>query len=213
LPGRDEKSGYDGQAGRDGQADRDGNAAVTRRALRDVIVSSTLDDAEAVFAAIRIANPAGLGSAERHDVHLPATVTPAQAMAEAADRDSIARQWSNGFADVLGIGLEAYETARARRADPPDAALAAYLTFLAAFPDSHVERKHGADAAAAVRRSAAVVRGDLERCAELLEMLPELLAWDVALKAEGINPGTSADLTVATAFAWRLGLRSGIVDV
>jgi triphosphoribosyl-dephospho-CoA synthase len=31
-----------------------------------------------------------------------------------------------------------------------------------------------------------------------------LLAWDAALKAKNINPGTSADLTVATLFAHRL---------
>jgi triphosphoribosyl-dephospho-CoA synthase len=187
--------------------------AITRQAIRDVIATSTLDDADAVFAAIRIANPAGLGSAQRHDVHLPATATLADAMAEAADRDSIARQWTNGFAEILGVGLEAYETARARRANASDAALAAYLTFLSAFPDSHVVRKHGASAAAAVQRSATRVRREFERYAEPLEMLPKLLMWDANLKAEGINPGTSADLTVATAFAWRLGLRSSIADV
>jgi triphosphoribosyl-dephospho-CoA synthase len=32
----------------------------------------------------------------------------------------------------------------------------------------------------------------------------ELLALDSALKAEGLNPGTSADLTVASLFARRL---------
>ena len=32
----------------------------------------------------------------------------------------------------------------------------------------------------------------------------DLLAWDAALKTDGINPGTSADLTVATLFARRL---------
>ena len=181
--------------------------------LRAVIAASTLDDAEAVFAAIRIANPAGLGSAGRHDVRLRATVALPRAMAEAADRDSIARQWTNGFADVLGIGLETYETARARWTNPSDAALAAYLTFLAAFPDSHVVRKHGASAAAAVQRRAVRVRAEFERCTEPSDMMPELLAWDAALKAEGINPGTSADLTVATAFAWRVGLRSSTLDV
>jgi len=31
-----------------------------------------------------------------------------------------------------------------------------------------------------------------------------LLGWDSALKSRGINPGTSADLTVATLFASRL---------
>jgi triphosphoribosyl-dephospho-CoA synthase len=36
------------------------------------------------------------------------------------------------------------------------------------------------------------------------QIVPALLAWDAALKAKGINPGTSADLTVATLFAHRL---------
>jgi triphosphoribosyl-dephospho-CoA synthase len=36
------------------------------------------------------------------------------------------------------------------------------------------------------------------------KLLPDLLAWDEALKAKAINPGTTADLTVATLFAHRL---------
>jgi triphosphoribosyl-dephospho-CoA synthase len=32
----------------------------------------------------------------------------------------------------------------------------------------------------------------------------ELLVWDADLKARGINPGTTADLTVATSFGIRL---------
>jgi triphosphoribosyl-dephospho-CoA synthase len=36
------------------------------------------------------------------------------------------------------------------------------------------------------------------------QILPALLTWDAALKAKFINPGTSADLTVATLFAHRL---------
>jgi triphosphoribosyl-dephospho-CoA synthase len=35
-------------------------------------------------------------------------------------------------------------------------------------------------------------------------LLPDLLAWDAGLKRDGINPGTSADLTVAVLFAERL---------
>jgi len=36
------------------------------------------------------------------------------------------------------------------------------------------------------------------------QVLPALLTWDAALKAKAINPGTTADLTVATLFADRL---------
>jgi triphosphoribosyl-dephospho-CoA synthase len=39
---------------------------------------------------------------------------------------------------------------------------------------------------------------------ESADLFGELLAWDAALKARSINPGTAADLTVATLFAHRL---------
>ena len=38
----------------------------------------------------------------------------------------------------------------------------------------------------------------------LARLTEELMAWDTSLKARNINPGTSADLTVATLFAHRL---------
>jgi triphosphoribosyl-dephospho-CoA synthase len=171
-----------------------------------VIAASDLNDAQAVFDAIRIAQPGGLGSAARYDVHQPATVPLRAAMAEAASRDCVARQWVNGFADVLGAGLSVYEFARARWSDPSWAAVAAYLTFLTTFPDSHLARKHGPAVAAAVQRQAERVRAEFIACADPSAMLPFLLTWDQALKADGSNPGTSADLTVAVVFARRLGL-------
>ncbi|WP_158922519.1 triphosphoribosyl-dephospho-CoA synthase [Acidisphaera sp. S103] len=172
-----------------------------------VIAASDLEDAQAVFEAIRLAQPGGLGSADRHDVHQPATVTLAAAMAEAADRDSIARQWTNGFADILGPTLTSYAAARLRWPDPSWATLTAFLEFLATCPDSHIQRKHGPAIATSVQHKANSVRDALAACTNPATMLPELLAWDHVLKVKGINPGTSADLTVATAFAWRLGLR------
>jgi triphosphoribosyl-dephospho-CoA synthase len=41
-------------------------------------------------------------------------------------------------------------------------------------------------------------------------LMPEIMALDAILKQKGHNPGTSADLTVATVFSIRLlgGLRS-----
>jgi triphosphoribosyl-dephospho-CoA synthase len=186
-------------------------AAEQRTTVDAVIAASDLDDARAVFEAIRIAQPGGLGSAARHDVHQPPTVTLREAMAEAASRDSVARQWVNGFADVLGTGMSVYQSARLRWNDASIAALAAYLTFLSAFPDSHVQRRHGSSVAARVQQEAVRAREDLARSVDPTALQPRLLTWDAALKADGINPGTSADLTVATAFAWRLGLHS-IVD-
>lgn len=183
-------------------------AAERHQTAASIIAASTLDDARAVFEAIRIAQPGGLGSADRHDVRRPATVTLPKAMAEAAARDTIARQWVTGFADILTTGLSLYQATRLRWPDPSWAALSVYLTFLATFPDSHILRKHGTETAAEVQHQAADVQRTLTACADPLTLQPQLLAWDAVLKARNINPGTSADLTVATSFAWRLGLHS-----
>jgi triphosphoribosyl-dephospho-CoA synthase len=172
--------------------------------VRGVLQDADLADAEAVFAAIRLAAPGGLGDAPRNDVREPANVTLTVAMAEAAHRDSIARQWANGFPDVFGLGSGVYAAARRRWKEPEWAALAAFLEFLAAFPDSHVLRKHGAEEAERLRRDAGPVRERLWGAGEPFLFLPALLGWDQQLKQRGINPGTSADLTVATILAWRL---------
>lgn len=184
-----------------------------RAGVRAAIAASSLADADQVFRAIALAAPGGLGSAPRHDVRQAATVTLPIAMAEAASRDSVARQWATGFADVFDEGLAAFRAALARWGDEPWAATDAYLRLLARLPDSHIARKHGASAAEAVRREAQAALACLDAAADPEAMVPDLLAWDASLKRRGLNPGTSADLTVATIFAWRLGnvLRPGMI--
>ena len=125
-------------------------------------------------------------------------------MAEAASRDRIARQYESGFADVFDVGLTALRRSLERSAEPKLATLAVYLAFLAAFPDTHILRKQGAAAAERVTRIAQSFLGRIERGAGLDELMGELIARDGELKRAGTNPGTSADLTVATLFAAKL---------
>src|SRR5262249_26137295 len=170
---------------------------------RTVLQDLDVQDADDAFRAIVRASPAGLGHAARHDVFAPATVSLRDAMAEAADRDRIAQQYASDFADVFTVGGPVFAQALAASDDRRLATVSVFLTFLAAFPDSHILRKHGADMAERVRRSATALQSHAQaRCLD--DALPALLAWDTELKAAGINPGTSADLTVATLFAHRL---------
>lgn len=176
---------------------------------RGVLEAADRADADLVFRAIVLAAPGGLGTAARHDVRQPATVPLAIAMAEAAERDRIAWNWTRGFADIFGPGLACYAAARARWPVSGWAALAVYLHFLADIPDSHVRRRHGDAVAECTRRAAAPVLAKLLGCDDPATQLADLLAWDATLKEASINPGTSADLTVATLYAARLqcGLR------
>ena len=178
-----------------------------RGALSDVLDCLDLQDAIDVYAAIVAARPGGLGHAPEQDVHQEPTVSLRQAMAAAADRDRIARQYATDFEDVFDLGLKTLDAARERGRERRWSTLAVYLGFLAEFPDTHVARKHGSATAEDLRREATIWRERLAVAADLEAMLPDLMQWDEALKARGVNPGTSADLTVATLFAATLRTR------
>jgi triphosphoribosyl-dephospho-CoA synthase len=174
-------------------------------ALRGVLASLDRQDAALAFDAIRLAAPGGLGRSERHDVLAPPTTTLLEAMSEAAARDSIARQYVTGYSDIFALGVPAFNDAMRRWSDDRDAAaLAVYLTFLAAIPDTHIQRKHGAAAAMLVRGDAAPLLARLMASDRPMSCYPEMLALDASLKARGLNPGASADLTVAVLFERRL---------
>jgi triphosphoribosyl-dephospho-CoA synthase len=178
-----------------------------RTATEKVLAGLDLDDARAAFRAIALANPGGLGDAPEQSVHEAPTVDLRTAMTLAAERDSIARQYANGFRDVFETGLQAV-----RHVWPPgqsplatSVTLNVFLTFLSRWPDSHIVRKHGLTVAQSVtgeaRRRHEAMRRDV-----FADELGSLGAWDSELKVRGINPGTSADLTVATLFV------AGVVD-
>jgi triphosphoribosyl-dephospho-CoA synthase len=177
------------------------NGREWRDATERVLARLTLDDARAAYRAIALANPGGLGDASEQSVHAEPSVDLRAAMALAADRDSIARQYANGFRDVFETGLSAVANAPADT--PKEITLDVFLSFLGGWPDSHIVRKQGVTVAQSVtgeaKRHRARWRATAAHAARQ-DATQQLLAWDAGLKARGINPGTSADLTVATLF-------------
>ncbi|APH54023.1 CitG family protein [Granulibacter bethesdensis] len=177
---------------------------VSSSALHDIIAQTGLEDTSAIFHGIVILSPGGLGEAAEHDVRAPATVPILTAMQAAAGHDMIARQWSSGFQDILGQALPIYTEARKRWPDRQWAALAVFLHFLSTGPDSHIVRNFDAKTAETTRQQAEALSNRIATAGHPQALLTEILAFDSALKAAGINPGTSADLTVATIFAYSL---------
>lgn len=182
-------------------------AAGTRQGPQDlrarlvaVLESLDLTDADEAFRAIVLANPAGLGGAEEGDVTRPPTLTLYDAMGLAAGRDRIARAYVTGFEDIFTFALPELYAARRTAQDEAMAITALHMALLAAFPDSHITRKHGAAAAAAVQEEVRSMTA-LWRPAPSPETWPALLDLDRSLKARGLNPGTTADFVVATLFA------------
>ncbi len=168
-----------------------------RKNLAAVLQLMTIDDAGAVFEAIVLAAPGGLGSADTHDVRDAPAVPLLDAMREASERDMIARQYVTDFNDIFDIGLAAHCAALAHGESGMWPTVFAYMAFLTALPDSHVARKHGTATADAVRHEAIAVKTSLDAISDETTRIRQLMNFDASLKRRDINPGTSADLTVA----------------
>jgi triphosphoribosyl-dephospho-CoA synthase len=173
------------------------SAAALQDMLHRVAQALTVDDARAAYRAIAHANPGGLGRAPDQDVAAEPSMDLRAAMALAADRDRIACQYAQGFDELFKRGLPLFH--QGLQQGLAAAVLDTYLGWLASGPDSHILRKHGAALAQTVTAEAAALRRE-GRTASLLARSHALSSWDTQLKTRGINPGTSADLTVATLF-------------
>jgi triphosphoribosyl-dephospho-CoA synthase len=179
-------------------------AALLGGALRegtdDVLAALTLDDARAAYAAIRAAGAGGLDEPVEHDVRATPTVTLREAMAAAAERDSVAAEYATGFHLTFDRGVPALQRALDAGLGPRDATVEAFLELLAAVPDTLVARKRGRRAAERVSADAASVlqaggtRTEAGRAA--------LAGFDASLRRDGnaLNPGTTADLVTAALF-------------
>lgn len=169
-----------------------------RAALSRVLENTTKSDAEWVFRAIELAAPGGLGTSDAHDVRDAPNVTLLEAMDYAAERDLIAAQYVNRFKDVFDFSVLRYNRAFVLSGDFGWSALAVYAAILARFPDSHVERKYGQQYTEWIKGEMVELERALQAAFAPDKLMPVLYELDKTFKAKKINPGTTADLTVAT---------------
>jgi triphosphoribosyl-dephospho-CoA synthase len=163
-------------------------------------------DAEQVYDAIKLANPGGLGVVETADLNSTKQVSLSlvEAMALAADRDIIARQFTNHFQEVFGIGTRLLMQGRNQFPKLGQAIVYAHLGLMAEFPDSLIARKCGMLEAQTAQQMARRAFDSLQK----QDQMDEELAWsqvaelDFWLRSKGNrrNPGTTADLIAASLF-------------
>ena len=89
------------------------------------------DDAAAVYRAIAVGRPGGMGTADSWDVHGPAPDDILAAMQAAAGRDQIARLWSHGFGPLFAGAVADLGRSLAAGAGLCDAVVEAHLRQLA----------------------------------------------------------------------------------
>ena len=169
--------------------------------LRDgvgpVLASLGVEDARLVYRAIRLAEPGGMGTVEDQNINDEPTVTLVEAMRLAADRDMIACQYTNQFAEVFDAAASQIAGTLEAGRTLEEAIIAASLTILSRHPDSLIARKRGNGEAVEASRSASKILAAGWPGSKESELL--LLAFDRWLRAagHGRNPGTTADLVTA----------------
>lgn len=171
-----------------------------RSRVAATLAETTITDARDTYSAIRLAAPGGLGRAPEQDVNDAPTRPLREVMSLAAGRDAVAREYATDFQTSFDSGAPALRRALADSLSWRDAVVEAYLTLLAAGPDTHIARKLGADAAATVQaRGRAVLAAGGVRTEAGREAIAAL-DRELRDEANTLNPGATADLTGAAIY-------------
>jgi triphosphoribosyl-dephospho-CoA synthase len=183
-----------------------------RRSLRATLRDLDRHDTQWCFEAIRIARPGGLGVVQQHDVaEKEPRIGLLQAMAAAAVHDRIARQYVTDFDDVFEVAVPHLQAESGRLQSWEQATMTTYLYLLGKIPDTHIQREFDRHVANSVSRRAKQLYVKLVASQEEKDRLfSHLSEFDKELKRKGINPGTTADLTVAALMVLHLQNRQGV---
>lgn len=176
--------------------------------VRKVLQTLRADDARDVYAAIRLAQPGGLGRVTESDIHAAPPKDLLAAMQLAAERDLVARQYVDNFAEVLGKVVPWLQQGLSHGWALGDVIVHVQLRMLSEYPDSLIARKCGPGVALeAASHAGSVLRagepGDENYHAALAD-------FDFWLRSDHHrrNPGTTADLIAAGLF---VALREGVI--
>jgi triphosphoribosyl-dephospho-CoA synthase len=175
-----------------------------------VLAATTVEDARHAYRAIQLAQPGGLGEAPDQDITREPTMTLRAAMTLAADRDLVARQYANGFREVLDEALPVLRQSLGTSQSLETAIVTAYLHVLAHHPDSLIARKYGvAQAVEVSRRAAEVLEAGWPDTDQAQRDCETFDAW-LRHPSNRFNPGTAADLVTAALYA---ALRDGTIGL
>ena len=170
-------------------------------ALGNILQQTSIEDAQHVYQAIRLAKPGGMGDIDDQDISEEPNITLLNTMKIASTWDQIAAQYSNNFQDIFNFGVPRYQTLMEKWNDKKWATTGLFMSYLAHYPDSLIERKFGLLKAREISDMISDLEMELCHSDSPARYEAQLLEIDRQLKRNLINPGTSADLTAASIFA------------
>lgn len=172
---------------------------ITQKLVEKIISDTTAEDSNKVYQAITLAKPGGMGQVDQEDIHQPPSLSLRQVMALAAQRDTIALQYTNGFSDILNFGMSRVTQIWSNTPQWTDAVVRLFLEYLARIPDSLISRKCGPEMAHSVSATAREILNLDFVDGSYQDAIQTFDRW---LRDDGNrrNPGTTADLVTATLF-------------
>jgi triphosphoribosyl-dephospho-CoA synthase len=168
-----------------------------RSGVARVLRRLTPEDAAAVYQAIALAQPGGLGKVDEADVAGEPPQSLVEAMRLAAARDFVAKQYADDYCDVFEHVVAPLVSACQSGLSLTSAIIDTYVRLIAKFGDSLIARKCGAETS---QQASIFAQQVLAAGSPGEENYFEALAdFDFWLRCDGHrrNPGTSADLIAA----------------
>ena len=180
------------------------NNLTIREGIKKTLSSSTVKDTQDLCMAINISAPGGLGTREIYDTASKPTVNILEIMNHSASYDRISYQYSHDYSDIFDFIIPRLVFLNKKHNSLDISLSLMFMEILAKIPDSHISRKFDDKIAKKTSNNASDLLKILDR-----EYSPDYLAdrltnLDYEYKKKGINPGTTADLLVASLMIYKI---------
>ena len=175
-----------------------------RQGIKKTLSTSSIKDTHDLCAAINISSPGGLGDSDMYDTASYPNASIKQIMDYSQEYDRISYQYSHNFSDIFDFIIPKLEFLNQRYESLDISLSLLFIEILAKIPDSHISRKFGDKIAKKTSNNARDLLKILDREHDPDYLAKALNNLDYEYKKKGINPGTTADLLVASLMIYKI---------
>ena len=180
----------------------------SRENLKKTILDIDHKQTKKIYEAINIANAGGMGEKDEYDIKKSGNCNFKlyEAMKYASSYDDIANEYYCFFDNIINNISPFWRICFNKMNNDESATTATFLSLLSKRPDSLIARKYGVMKAKNVSEQVKSLANEYCELKNPKILNKKLLLLDSELKIQGLNPGTTADVVVASIFFNRLGL-------
>ena len=175
-----------------------------REGIKKTLSATSIKDTHDLCAAINISSPGGLGDSDMYDTASYPNASIKQIMDYSQEYDRISYQYSHNFSDIFDFIIPKLEFLNQRYESLDISLSLLFIEILAKIPDSHISRKFGDKIAKKTSNNAHDLLKILDREHDPDYLAKALNNLDYEYKKKGINPGTTADLLVASLMIYKI---------